>query len=67
MEWHANGIAPRLLMPRKTTKEKVNELFTEYSLKYPENAKTNMFEQVIDDIADFSKFLGLLLRLDYNN
>ncbi|HFR3770665.1 TPA: helix-turn-helix domain-containing protein [Streptococcus suis] len=53
MEWHANGIAPRLLMPRKTTKEKVNELFTEYSLKYPENAKTNMFEQVIDDIADF--------------
>ena len=34
MEWHANSIAPRLLMPKKTTKQKVNELFTDYSLKY---------------------------------
>lgn len=53
MEWHANSIAPRLLMPRETTRKKVNELFTTYALKYPKSAKTNMFEQVIDDIAEF--------------
>ena len=63
MEWHANGIAPRLLMPKKTTKQKVNDLFTEYSLKYPENAKTNMFEQVIDDIADFFQVSRLAAKI----
>lgn len=63
MEWHANGIAPRLLMPKKTTKQKVNEFFTEYSLKYPENAKTSMFEQVIDDIADFFQVSRLAAKI----
>ncbi|WP_105206144.1 ImmA/IrrE family metallo-endopeptidase [Streptococcus suis] len=63
MEWHANGIAPRLLMPKKTTKQKVNDLFTEYSLKYPEDAKTNMFEQVIDDIAEFFQVSRLAAKI----
>ena len=63
MEWHANSIAPRLLMPKKTTKQKVNELFTEYSLKYSENLKTNMFEQVIDDIADFFQVSRLAAKI----
>lgn len=63
MEWHANSIAPRLLMPKKTTKQKVNELFTEYSLKYSENLKSNMFEQVIDDIADFFQVSRLAAKI----
>ena len=63
MEWHANSIAPRLLMPKKTTKQKVNELFTEYSLKYSEDLKTNMFEQVIDDIADFFQVSRLAAKI----
>lgn len=63
MEWHANSIAPRLLMPKKTTKQKVNELFTEYSLKYSEDLKPNMFEQVIDDIAEFFQVSRLAAKI----
>lgn len=53
MEWHANSIAPRLLMPKKTTREKVNQLLTDYSLRYSSDKRTNMFEQIIDDLAEF--------------
>ncbi|MDT9120675.1 ImmA/IrrE family metallo-endopeptidase, partial [Escherichia coli] len=34
MEWQANGIAARILMPKSMTRQKVNQLFTDYSLKY---------------------------------
>lgn len=71
MEWHANSIAPRLLMPKKTTKQKVNELFTDYSLKYTADQRINMFEQIIDDLAEFFQVSRLaakirLQQLGYN-
>ena len=39
MEWHANSIAPRLLMPRKTTREIVNELFTTLCIEISKKCK----------------------------
>ena len=53
MEWQANGIAARILMPRKTTKMMVQELFLKYSLVFDEDERITMFEQVIDDLAQF--------------
>jgi transcriptional regulator with XRE-family HTH domain len=53
MEWQANGIAARILMPRKTTKMMVQELFLKYSLVFDEDERITMFEQVIDDLAYF--------------
>lgn len=53
MEWQANGIAARILMPRKTTNMMVKELFLKYSFVFDEDERISMFEQVIDDLAQF--------------
>lgn len=53
MEWQANGIAARILMPRKTTNMMVQELFRKYSFVFDEDGRISMFEQVIDDLAQF--------------
>ena len=53
MEWQANNIAARILMPRKTTKIMVQELFVKYSLKFDTDQRVAMFEKVIDDLAHF--------------
>ena len=63
MEWHANSIAPRLLMPKKTIKDKVNQLMTDYSLKFSSDKKTNMFEQIIDDLAEFFQVSRLATKI----
>ncbi|CYV42622.1 TPA: ImmA/IrrE family metallo-endopeptidase [Streptococcus suis] len=63
MEWHANSIAPRLLMPKKTTKQKVNELITNYSLKYTSDQRIEMFEQIIDDLASFFQVSRLAAKI----
>lgn len=53
MEWQANNIAARILMPGKTTKMMVQELFVKYSLKFDTDQRVAMFEKVIDDLAHF--------------
>lgn len=52
MEWQANKIAPRILMPLSTFTVKVQELMTEYDY---ENAtdKDSVMECIIDELADF--------------
>ena len=59
MEWQANGIAARILMPRKTTKMMVQELFLKYSLVFDEDERITMFEQVIDDLAQFFQSVSM--------
>ena len=34
MEWHANALAPRILMPRKPFKDKAAELIAEHKKTY---------------------------------
>ena len=63
MEWQANGIAGRILMPKRTTKQMVQELFVKYSLEFDEDKKTRMFEQVIDDLADFFQVSRLAVKI----
>ena len=63
MEWQANGIAARVLMPKSTTKQKVNQLFTDYSLKYTSDEKLTMFERIIDDLAEFFQVSRLAAKI----
>ena len=49
MEWQANRLAPRIMMPAKTTRQKIKELLT----MYPKMSKQEKLEHVIEDIAKF--------------
>ena len=50
MEWQAKGVAPRILMPEKTTRMKVDELLSEYGGS--EKASIIDYENVIDELAE---------------
>lgn len=51
MEWQANGIAARILMPQKTTKMMVQKLVRKHSLKFDPADRVEMLKKVIDDLA----------------
>lgn len=51
MEWQAKGIAPKILMPAKTVKQKADELLTPYGGAV--GAKVESYEAVIDALATF--------------
>jgi hypothetical protein len=53
MEWQANHLSPRILMPISTTKIKINELFAEKKAQSPEAAPSEIMEQVVASLADF--------------
>lgn len=50
MEWQAKGIAPRVLMPTKTTRMKTDQLLTEYGGE--DHASIAVYENVIDELAE---------------
>ena len=53
MEWQANGIAPRLLMPYEPAKRKAEELISGYRNNSPEASDTEILQSVIFDLAAF--------------
>ena len=53
IEWQTNSIAPRLLMPRITTKKKIQELHLKYTAQFNEFNRTKMYELVIDELSEF--------------
>lgn len=53
IEWQTNSIAPRLLMPRITTKKKIQELHLKYTVKFNEFNRMKMYELVIDELSEF--------------
>ncbi|MDQ0151525.1 DNA-binding Xre family transcriptional regulator [Moryella indoligenes] len=50
MEWQAKGVAPRILMPAKTTRMKADELLAEYG--GASEAGIVDYENVIDELAE---------------
>ena len=53
MEWQANALAPRILMPEKQTRAKIEELIAKYQ-KCNEKGRTyTIFEAVVDELSDF--------------
>lgn len=53
MEWHANGIAPRILMPKSTTIQKIEELIKKNELLFGSENRVNIIENVLFELADF--------------
>lgn len=53
MEWHANGIAPRILMPKVQTKIKIRELFQTLTLVNPDISRSELVREVVDELAEF--------------
>lgn len=50
MEWQAKGVAPRILMPAKTTRLKANQLLATYG--GVDDASITAYENVIDELAE---------------
>ncbi|AEO99788.1 MULTISPECIES: ImmA/IrrE family metallo-endopeptidase [Heyndrickxia] len=53
MEWHANGIAPRILMPKSMTIKKIEELIIKNELLFGTHDRLNIMENVVYELADF--------------
>lgn len=53
MEWQANGIAPKILMPYKQTKAKIEQLVREYEYKPTDFNKLEKIKLIIDQLSDF--------------
>ncbi|MFS6068951.1 ImmA/IrrE family metallo-endopeptidase [Streptococcus agalactiae] len=53
MEWQANGIAPRILMPKVQTRIKIRELFQTLTLVNPDISRSELVQEVVDNLATF--------------
>lgn len=53
MEWQANHLAPRILMPAKTTKEKIEELIGKNRKLLPNGTTADILESVIFELSGF--------------
>jgi len=53
MEWHANTIAPRVLMPRRMFRQKAEEYITLYKQKKRTDSLSAVMRSVINDLAEF--------------
>jgi len=63
MEWQANALAPRILLPANTTRQKLNEILTKIRIEKPDMADSDIMEAAIQELADFfgvSKFAAKL-------
>lgn len=53
MEWHANSLAPRILMPVKQTRQKVEELIAKNKRVLQTDNITDIMESVVFELSDF--------------
>jgi len=53
MEWQASMLAPRILMPEKTTRIKYEQILSEVRDDYPNFLKGKQMDIVIEKLADF--------------
>ncbi|HGC8095164.1 TPA: XRE family transcriptional regulator [Streptococcus agalactiae] len=53
MEWQANGIALRILMPKVQTRIKIRELFQTLTLVNPDISRSELVQEVVDNLATF--------------
>ncbi|WP_449460043.1 XRE family transcriptional regulator [Streptococcus suis] len=53
MEWQANNLAPKILMPKKQTRQKIEDLYRALSSIYSDLSKIEVTTEVVDSLADF--------------
>jgi hypothetical protein len=55
MEWQANALAPKILMPAKTTWSKLNDILRSLSSTFPSARNGELMQLAISELADFFK------------
>lgn len=55
MEWQANGIAPRILMPKQMTEKKIKELVEKYNYIPTTLNSYEVLMKIINELAEFYK------------
>lgn len=53
MEWQANSIAPKILMPAEPTKNKFKSIVAELRCENPDLSKREVLEEAVKRLADF--------------
>lgn len=53
MEWQANHLAAKILMPRKQTRQKIADLYRSLSVIYNDLSKVEVTTEVVDGLATF--------------
>ncbi|WP_449457907.1 XRE family transcriptional regulator [Streptococcus suis] len=53
MEWQANNLAPKILMPKKQTRQKIDDLYRALSSIYSDLSKIEVTTEVVDSLANF--------------
>ena len=53
MEWQANGIAARILMPFETTKNKIRELFKRSKMNSEKTETAYYIQEIVSELAEF--------------
>lgn len=67
MEWQANALAPRILMPARTTKAKIEQLLVQLHVEYSRLSEADIMEMVIMELSEFfgvSIFAAKLRAMD---
>jgi DNA-binding Xre family transcriptional regulator len=59
MEWHANALAPRILMPRRMFKRKADEIISRHQR---ENGTGRLGDVIATVILDLSEFFGVSVQ-----
>jgi len=53
MEWQANAIAPKILMPAEPTKAKFKSIVEELKINFPNLSKRQILEEAVGHLANF--------------
>ena len=63
MEWQANAIAPKILIPAKTGRAKLSELLYTLSRAFPSDSKASIMQLAISEFADFFKVSTMAAKI----
>lgn len=63
MEWQANALAPRILVPTKTAKKKLETILTELRMMYPEQSEAARMELAILQLSEFYRVSTILAKM----
>ena len=67
IEWQANALAPRILLPANTTRRKLNEILQRLHIDGPEKTESEIMEEAIQELAEFfevSKYAAKLRAIE---
>ena len=63
MEWQCNALTPRILMPKETTRSKLNQILVELNKEWPDVSDSERMEEAINRLADFFKVSKIAAKL----